>query len=162
MNSIRLIILICACTFFAHNLFAQDTGTTRQKTLVQADVELSAEAVMKEIGNIYFDSGSYKLDDKSKFKLNRLVQILNDHPIFEILIVAHTDSRGSELYNKELSEKRGQITKLFFVEGGVSKNRIYLEAFGEKELKNECIDNVSCDEVLHHENRRVEFVIFSD
>lgn len=155
-------ILICVCVFSVHDLFAQRIGSTKQETLVQKVVELTAEEIMSEIGNIYFDSGSFELDNNSKLKLNRLIQILNDYPVLEILIVAHADSRGSELYNKKLSEKRGQISKLFLEEGGVSKNRIYLEALGEKKLKNECIDNVNCDEVLHLKNRRVEFVIFSD
>ncbi|MEP3210954.1 MAG: OmpA family protein [Maribacter sp.] len=162
MKVLAFIVAICLCLVFSGDLFGQETVSRSKDSLMQYSVNYAVEKMVSDIGNIYFDSGSFELDKRNEFKLNKLVQILDNHPTFEILVVAHSDTKGTVLYNQKLSEKRAEIVKRFLIKGKVSENRIYIESFGENRPKNKCDETAVCDAALHRENRRVEFVVFSD
>jgi outer membrane protein OmpA-like peptidoglycan-associated protein/opacity protein-like surface antigen len=50
-----------------------------------------------------------------------------------LILGGHADHRGSEAYNKALTERRVERTKNFLVEHGVSATAIDTQAFGEKD-----------------------------
>ncbi|MFK7813295.1 MAG: OmpA family protein [Maribacter sp.] len=162
MNLLKLLFFICFGFFVIEDGFSQKSYTISNDSLAKLSTESIIENLNAETESIHFDSGSYDLDNSSKFRLERLAEALNRQPVLEILIVAHTDSKGADSYNVWLSEKRAESIKIFLVNRKVSEVRIYVEAFGEKKPKNKCIDGVICEEILHRENRRVEFVIFRD
>ena len=81
------------------------------------------------------------------------------HPNLNISIASHTDSRGSNLYNQTLSDRRAKETKSWLVKRGVNANRILIKGFGEVDLENYCNDRVDCIEEEHKINRRSVFRI---
>ena len=79
-----------------------------------------------------------------------------EHPNMVIFAKSHTDSRGSDKYNLNLSDRRAKSTVQYLVSKGIAKDRISGQGFGESEPKVTC-DN--CTEEEHAQNRRSEFLI---
>ena len=70
---------------------------------------------------------------------------------------SHTDSRGTDEYNRILSERRAQSTIQYIISKGIDVSRISGKGYGESELKIDCGDN--CTDEQHGINRRSEFLI---
>jgi|SRR5262245_5967787 len=67
-------------------------------------------------------------------------------------IVGHTDGRGSDLYNQQLSERRAGAVKNYLVRsGGIEESRLFAIGFGKSKPLNSA-------DPLAAENRRVEIV----
>jgi OOP family OmpA-OmpF porin len=83
-------------------------------------------------GNVFeFDSSA--LTSGARDTLQRAVMILKENPTANVEIQGHTDSRGSETYNKALSERRANAVKAFLVSQGISASRITTVGFGESQ-----------------------------
>jgi len=89
-----------------------------------------------------------------------LVNVLRRNPIV-IELSSHTDSRGKDDYNMELSQKRAQSAVDYIISRGIKPSRISATGYGETILKNECSNDVKCSESQHQENRRTEFKVTS-
>ncbi len=109
--------------------------------------------------NIYFDFDKWNLKLESEAELSRLVTFLKDNPDVSIELGSHTDSRGSAIYNADLSAKRARSVRYFLVLNGVEADRITSKGYGESEPVNGCRDGIHCSEEAHAENRRTEFKI---
>jgi len=112
-----------------------------------------------QMNNIYFDSGSANLRPESRKELNELVDALNQFPEIRIEIRAHTDSRGEESFNQQLSELRSKSVVNFLVTKGINSNRLSSKGFGESQPVNGCVKGVKCTEEELQANRRVEFQV---
>ncbi len=102
--------------------------------------------------NIFFDFDKWDLKPESLPEINRLVELMNEYPSVRVEIGAHTDSRGSDSYNQELSAKRAQSVVDYLVSRGISRQR--LEARGYGESKPIATNDTDEGRAL---NRRVEF-----
>ncbi|MEJ6680595.1 MAG: OmpA family protein [Flavobacteriales bacterium] len=91
--------------------------------------------------------------------LDEYANVLKDNPFLSIEVGGHTDSRGEDLYNLKLSEKRSKNIHDYLLKQGVDTKQITYKGYGESLLKNKCADGVSCTDDLHSENRRIEFSI---
>ncbi|MFK7933598.1 MAG: OmpA family protein [Saprospiraceae bacterium] len=110
--------------------------------------------------NIYYDFDKYHIRTDASDELEYLVALLNTYPSMEIAMTSHTDSRGSDRYNRWLSNRRAQSARRYLVERGIESYRIHsAKGLGEYQLVNHCNDAVECDEVEHQENRRTEIRI---
>ena len=72
---------------------------------------------------------------------------------------AHTDSRGLDSFNLALSNRRAKATIKYMIDRGIDPDRITGRGYGELELINNCSDGVVCQDYLHEQNRRSEFII---
>lgn len=111
--------------------------------------------------DILYDLDSDKLRDTSKTKLMKLVGILKTSPNLRIGINSHTDSRGSDEYNLDLSQRRAQSVVNYLIEQGIEKERLTAQGFGETKLLNRCANGVQCTEEEHQINRRTTFKVLS-
>ncbi|MGC8803050.1 MAG: OmpA family protein [Bacteroidales bacterium] len=84
------------------------------------------------LNNIFFETNSYELSQKSAVELNRLVQFLRDNPQVKIEIMGHTDNSGNEKFNLTLSENRAKSVAEYLVEQGINASRIKYKGYGEK------------------------------
>ncbi len=75
----------------------------------------------------------------------------------KIYVKAHTDSRGTDEFNLDLSERRANATVAYIISKGISVDKITGKGFGESEFKVNCQEN--CTEEEHALNRRSEFMI---
>jgi len=75
--------------------------------------------------------------DKSTIKkgyfddIDALVKVMKDYPDLNVVIEGHTDSVGTDVYNKKLSQRRADAVKKYMVESGINANRVKAQGFGE-------------------------------
>ncbi|MCU4189842.1 OmpA family protein [Flavobacterium sp. HXWNR29] len=105
---------------------------------------------------IFFEFNKSNITQQGAAELDKLVQVMVEHPNMVIFAKSHTDSRGSDKYNLNLSDRRAKSTVQYLVSKGIAKDRISGQGFGESEPKVAC-DN--CTEEEHAQNRRSEFLI---
>jgi len=106
------------------------------------------------LNNIFFDTDSYALLEKSKSELERLVGFLKLNPSIKIKISGHTDNQGDEKSNKILSENRAKAVVNYLIKEGISPDRLSSAGFGATNP----IDSNQTEEG-RAKNRRTEFKI---
>ena len=106
--------------------------------------------------NIYYDFNKSAIRTGEARELDALAKLMHQFPSMEIELIAHTDSRGSDEYNMDLSRKRAESAKDYLVEKGIVSKRIKAYGLGESKLRNNCKDGVDCSEMEHQHNRRTE------
>jgi len=106
--------------------------------------------------SIYFDFDKSNITEQGATELDKLVGVMNENPEMVIFAKSHTDARGKEKYNLNLSERRAKSTVQYLVSKGIAKARISGQGFGESELKVTCN---TCTNEEHAQNRRSEFVL---
>jgi outer membrane protein OmpA-like peptidoglycan-associated protein/tetratricopeptide (TPR) repeat protein len=111
------------------------------------------------LDNIYYDYNSAVIRPDAARELDKLVQILTDNPTMKIELSSHSDSRGSDKYNLELSDKRAKSAVAYIISQGISPDRVYGKGYGELKILNHCKNDVKCTEEEHQFNRRTEFTI---
>jgi peptidoglycan-associated lipoprotein len=126
-------------------------------------VELEKIFPEKEIviPNIYYDYDKATLRDESLPVLDQLVSFFNENKDLTIEIGSHTDSRGSDSYNLNLSQRRAQSVVDYLISKGVPKDQLTAKGYGETKLVNHCANNVTCSEEEHQQNRRTTFRVIS-
>ncbi|MHA7774131.1 OmpA family protein [Roseibium sp. M-1] len=110
--------------------------------------------ILSRTDNIYFPSGSSRLDARSEPLLNSLVDIISRCPGLVIEVGGHTDSDGSEPSNQQLSERRAGAVKQYLVSRDILESRIRSVGYGETRP---VAPNSSPEG--KHRNRRIEFVV---
>ncbi len=104
---------------------------------------------------IKFRFGSAELDPASDPVLEAVRAILAGHPeIQHIRVEGHTDNKGGEAYNLNLSKRRAKSVMIWLVKHGVDAKRLESEGFG---FMKPIADNAT--EEGRRDNRRVEFHI---
>jgi outer membrane protein OmpA-like peptidoglycan-associated protein len=116
-----------------------------------------------KINPIYFDFNKDNIRPDAAVELDKIVSILKKHPEIYIELGSHTDCRGSEEFNEDLSYRRAESSREYIINKGIEEKRIYGKGYGESKLVNHCKcdlkDENKYPEALHQKNRRTEFVI---
>lgn len=133
-----------------------------------------------ELPNIFYDFGKWDLRPESMVSLDKLVETLIDNDNVTIELMSHTDSRDTEGYNQDLSQKRAQVVVQYLIEKGINPERLSAKGYGESSpkivdaeivkqnqymkvgisLSEQYINTLSNDEqkeIAHQINRRTEF-----
>ena len=104
------------------------------------------------IEGINFKTGSAEILPGSFVLLDRAVKVLQDYPEVNLEISGHTDSRGKADYNRDLSQRRADSVKTYFVQRGIASARLQAIGYG---LTRPIADNKSSSG--RATNRRTEF-----
>jgi len=126
---------------------------------VQSGGDALVAGTVIQLPNIYFNFNDATLRPDAKKDLDAVVAFLGKFPNIDLELASHTDSRGPDSYNKELSQKRSDNTVSYLISQGVANNRIVARGYGEERLTNRCVNGVRCKEGEHQKNRRTEVVI---
>lgn len=110
------------------------------------------------IDNIYYDYDKWNIRADAKPALDNLVRILRRNPII-IELGSHTDNRGTDEYNQELSNKRAKSAVDYIISRGIKPSRIVANGYGESVPLNRCTDDVRCTDEEYQFNRRTEFKV---
>ena len=106
-------------------------------------------------GSVLFASNKAELLPSAQTRLEQVATALNDSSKDRpITVEGYTDSRGSDFYNRELSQKRAESVRSFLVSRGVPSDKIHAEGLGKDRP---IADNTSAEGRAN--NRRVEIVI---
>lgn len=106
---------------------------------------------------IYFEFDKSNITQEGAFELDKIVQVMKNNEKMVIMAKSHTDNRGSDVYNLNLSDRRAKSTRQYIISKGIAANRISAKGMGETEPKIDCKEN--CTEEQHAQNRRSEFLI---
>lgn len=111
--------------------------------------------------SIHFDFNKWNITSKAQTILNELAEYLFQNPYLPVELGAHTDVRGTDAFNDELSLKRAKAAVDYLVKKGVDSRRISAKGYGKRALINKG-ENVTDSQ--HAENRRVtiKFKIFEN
>jgi peptidoglycan-associated lipoprotein len=133
----------------------------RQFELERAEPETEIVTINQPIrlSNIYYDYDDDKILPSAEGDLNQLKDLLDQYPDMVIELSSHTDARGNDAYNEDLSQRRANSAKRYLVQGGVEESRIVAKGYGERKILNKCRNGVPCSEEDHRLNRRTEFKI---
>jgi outer membrane protein OmpA-like peptidoglycan-associated protein len=126
-----------------------------------AEAESIAKKPIREgsvilLENIYYDFNQYIIRRGAGKELDALAQLMKQYPSMEVELTAHTDSRGNDQYNLELSLKRAESAKRYLIQKGIRSSRISAMGQGETQIRNRCQDDVECSDDEHQFNRRTE------
>jgi OOP family OmpA-OmpF porin len=96
-------------------------------TLVGARVNAKGCWVLERV---HFDTDKWEIKPEDYAILDEVVPVLKRNPTLRVEIEGHTDNRGSEVYNKKLSEKRAEAVKNYFVNKGIEAKRLSAAGYG--------------------------------
>ncbi|WP_338357350.1 OmpA family protein [Yeosuana marina] len=112
---------------------------------------------------IYFDFDEAKIRPDAELELAKIIDYLKEYSSLKVDVRSHTDSRGDDNYNIDLSKSRSKSTIEYIVnQGGISSDRVTGEGYGETQLTNNCSNDVKCSREQHQANRRSEFIIIEN
>ena len=83
--------------------------------------------------NIEFEPLSHKISKNSKLKIEQLARFLKENPLYNIIIVGHTDNVGTKKENLKLSEQRAKAVQKALASYGIDEARMSSVGKGESE-----------------------------
>ncbi|PSR13139.1 MAG: hypothetical protein DA408_11135 [Bacteroidetes bacterium] len=135
-----------------------------------------------ELENILYDFDDDRITKQSEIDLQTIFELMNEYPDMKIELGSHTDARGEDNYNKDLSQRRAESARRWLMRMGIGRDRIVAQGYGEtvpktvtaklaeklaflKEgdiLTEDFIKTLATEaeqEEAHQQNRRTEFKI---
>jgi len=126
-------------------------GLTTWKEVECALVEYQALPINWNLNSATLTAQAKRIIDE------HLLPVLGQNPGVKVELASHTDARGSNSFNMDLSQRRAQSVANYLVTKGINSSLLVANGYGETRLKNRCSDGVSCTEREHAINRRTEF-----
>ncbi|MXV14249.1 OmpA family protein [Hufsiella ginkgonis] len=109
------------------------------------------------LNDIFYDLDQSFIRADAALVLDQLVMLLKRYPAIRIQLSSHTDARASDDYNLRLSQRRADAAMQYLVQKGIDPARLQATGYGETQPRNRCVNDVSCTEAEHQQNRRTEF-----
>jgi outer membrane protein OmpA-like peptidoglycan-associated protein len=101
---------------------------------------------------IYFEYDKAEILTEYNAFLDRMIRVVDGHTDLRIKVTGHTDSDGSDAYNVDLSKRRAEALINYFIDHGLTRDRIEIDFKGESQP----VDSHETPEGKQH-NRRVDF-----
>ncbi|MDO6803265.1 OmpA family protein [Wenyingzhuangia sp. 1_MG-2023] len=155
--------ILISDSYVTEEVVPAKTELITKKVLVKKGGEVSWKGVECSLLDyqplpITWDVNSTVLTDIAKSTIDAtLMPVLIYNPGIRLEIASHTDSRGNNSTNKQLSKKRAKAVADYLISKGIQENLLVPVGYGETRLKNDCTDDINCPESKHEENRRTEF-----
>ncbi len=107
-----------------------------------------------QLRNVFFAFNKADLLPTSHDELNKVIDFMKKNASVEIEVSGHTDNKGADDYNMDLSQKRAESVKTYLTSNGIDGSRIASKGYGEtKPIA------TNSTEYGREQNRRVEFTI---
>ncbi len=142
---------------YSKNIYIPETQAEYQEIIEHIYLEPIAVGSRAILRNVFFDFDKATLRPESKVELDKWVKFLKDNPNIKIEIGGHTDIRGSDEYNMDLSMRRARAVYNYFLEHGIPAERMTYKGYGETQLL-----TTETTEEAHQLNRRVEIKIIAE
>jgi len=120
-------------------------------------------ALLLNLNPIYFNYDKSFIRPDAEIELAKVINYMREYPNVKVDVRSHTDSRGLDIYNLDLSNRRNKSTIAYIInQGGISANRLTGKGYGETRLTNRCSNGVKCSKQEHQNNRRSEFIVVAN
>lgn len=108
------------------------------------------------LNNIFFDLNKATLRVESQTEMNHVVTFLREYPKLMIEISGHTDSVGTDAFNKALSQQRADAVREYILKKGIAPSRVRARGYGSSRplSPNDTEEN-------RQRNRRTDFRILN-
>jgi outer membrane protein OmpA-like peptidoglycan-associated protein len=137
-------------------LSAKAEAEDMQRQLADLQAKQTDRGMVLTLGDVLFDTAKSTLKPGATNVMDRVAEFMSKNPDTKVMIEGHTDSRGSDDYNQELSQHRADAVRDALASRGIDRSRV--EAVG----KGEGFPVASNDNAAgRQQNRRVE-IVFSD
>ena len=133
-------------------LRGQENDVNLPVTIALEKIVVNRPIVLK---NIFYDFDKADIRPDAAIVLDTLANTLKDTPGITIELSSHTDVRGDDAYNLDLSQRRAQAAVDYLISKGVNKDRITAKGYGETQL---VVKNARTP-AQHQLNRRTEFKV---
>ena len=143
---------------FSSRDLIEDPDQPEQRYSVEIRLQKIYENQEIVLQNIYYDYDSAEIREDAKPTLRSLAGLLERNPSVRIELASHTDCRGSNSYNQDLSQRRAQSAVDFLVQQGIGVERLTAIGYGESIPTNTCVC-AQCTEAEHQQNRRTTFKV---
>jgi outer membrane protein OmpA-like peptidoglycan-associated protein len=123
--------------------------------------ETEKAVTMKLEGDVVFDYGKAEINSKAEQILDKVGIVISQFPEGKVVIEGHTDSKGSQKANLELSNRRALAVKDWLVrKKGIAESSITTDGFGEtKPIAPNNNPDGSDSPQGRQQNRRVEVTV---
>jgi peptidoglycan-associated lipoprotein len=135
--------------------------------------------------NILYDFDDDKILPPAEGDLQVIYDLMTKYPDMVIELSSHTDARGDDTYNRNLSQRRAESARRWLTAKGIQRNRIEAKGYGESQPKtvdakaaskfpymkvgdvltedyiNKLLPDTVKFEAAHQLNRRTEFKIIA-
>jgi outer membrane protein OmpA-like peptidoglycan-associated protein len=114
----------------------------------------TARGLIVNMSDVLFDTGKFSLRPAAREKLAKVAGLVAGHPGLRLDVEGHTDSIGSDDYNQQLSEHRGESVREYLTGQGMAASSVTSKGFGKTQpvASNDTASG-------RQQNRRVELVI---
>jgi outer membrane protein OmpA-like peptidoglycan-associated protein len=125
------------------------------------DTRVDERGVTVFVPNVLFDFDSDELTELGRTRVAAIAQIAaRVAPGRRLVAEGHTDGKGTEAYNQDLSERRANRVREALVAGGMAAETLSSVGYGEtRPIASETLPDGSDDPDGRQRNRRVEVVI---
>lgn len=113
------------------------------------------------MGTVRFKRGDAEILPDAAKELDKLAFFLQKNPEVTVELSSHTDIRGDDFNNLDLSARRSKAARDYVVSKNVPLNRVVARGYGESQILNDCVTVRSCDESEHEINNRIDVRVLS-
>jgi outer membrane protein OmpA-like peptidoglycan-associated protein len=133
----------------------QKTPYIMDLALLDDLIEEQEGKTVVDIDKFYFAKNKSVVNEQIALQLDKVVDVVKRFPELRLRIETHTDSRGSNWFNKKLSQDRSDAIKKYLISNGISSS-VIIESigYGEEKIKNNCTNGNYCLDFLHKQNER--------
>ncbi|HUQ73503.1 MAG TPA: OmpA family protein [Burkholderiales bacterium] len=125
--------------------------------LKELNAKKTERGLVITLGDVLFDTGRSELKSGGMRNVQKLADVLKEHPKRNVLIEGFTDSTGNSGYNQDLSDRRAAAVRAALQNTGVSADRITGRGYGQGFP---VASNATAEG--RQLNRRVEIVVSED
>lgn len=108
------------------------------------DTITTEQAIVLE--NILYDFDSDRIREEAESDLQVVYELMTEYPDMKIELSSHTDNRGNDNYNEDLSQRRAESARRWLVRKGIDRDRIVAKGYGENQPQ-----TVSAKQATQHE-----------
>jgi outer membrane protein OmpA-like peptidoglycan-associated protein len=134
-------------------LAAEERATSALAALADAKQEPRG-LVITLSGSVLFQTDDATLLPNARTRLDQVSDALLTHPDRHLVVEGHTDSRGDDAYNLELSQRRAESVREVIVARGYRAELVIAKGIGEARP---VADNATPEGMAN--NRRVEIIV---
>src|SRR5262245_8892278 len=110
---------------------ATERAQQLESELTDLQAKQTERGLVLTLGDVLFDTAQATLKPGAASSMDRLAQFMRDNGERRVMIEGHTDSRGEEAYNRQLSERRADAVREALLERNVDSARIRAVGLGE-------------------------------